>query len=324
MKHEVLKLFSLLTALALFVSACGVATPAQPTPDAAAIATSAVATVQAQYTQQAIQATPTSEGTSTPAFTATPTQQGTNTQPTVTTQPVASNGTQAIPCYKADFVQDVTIPDTMIIAPGTTFTKTWRVLNSGSCPWDSTYHLAFQSGEAMTTTTSIPMPQTVYPNQTVDLSVDMTAPDTEGPYTGYWRIVTPYGGTIGMGDYNAPLSVSITVSSNEGKSFAVTNVSYTMSRNPAKGCPASGTAFTFTATIQTDGEGDVDYYWERNPDDGTTVKGSVHFAGAGSKEVNWTWNLHPEAQKIDRWVALKTVAGSTIVWSKLTFNFNCP
>ena len=36
---------------------------------------------------------------------------------------------------KPVFVADVTIPDNTVIAPGTTFTKTWRVRNDGNCTW---------------------------------------------------------------------------------------------------------------------------------------------------------------------------------------------
>lgn len=49
----------------------------------------------------------------------------------------------------SEFVRDVNVPDGTHFAPGTPFTKTWRIRNSGSCPWDASYQLNFVSGERM-------------------------------------------------------------------------------------------------------------------------------------------------------------------------------
>jgi hypothetical protein len=38
---------------------------------------------------------------------------------------------------------EATIPDSTPFAPDTLFRKTWRVRNSGTCAWDSSYRLTF-------------------------------------------------------------------------------------------------------------------------------------------------------------------------------------
>jgi len=47
------------------------------------------------------------------------------------------------------FLDDVTIPDYSIVAPGSTLDKQWLVQNSGSCNWDSHYRLRLIAGDAL-------------------------------------------------------------------------------------------------------------------------------------------------------------------------------
>src|SRR5687768_18511207 len=77
---------------------------------------------------------------------------------------------------RAQFVTDVTVPDGTRYDPGATFRKTWRLRNIGTCPWTTAYTMVFDSGTQMSSTSSVALPTTVPPGQTVDVSVDMTAP----------------------------------------------------------------------------------------------------------------------------------------------------
>jgi hypothetical protein len=64
-------------------------------------------------------------------------------------------------------------------APNTPFSKMWRLKNTGTCTWDSTYPVAYLAGTALTQQPGywIVQPgQTVAPGQTVDVSVGMTSP----------------------------------------------------------------------------------------------------------------------------------------------------
>lgn len=92
----------------------------------------------------------------------------------------------------ATFVADVTIPDDTTLNPGLSFTKTWRMKNTGTSTWGSGYSWVYTNGDQMNAPGSISVPSTA-PNNTLDLSVNMTAPNTPGIYTGYWRMRNPQG-----------------------------------------------------------------------------------------------------------------------------------
>lgn len=114
---------------------------------------------------------------------ASPSGQGTITI-TVTSQP----------CNRASFVEDVTIDDNTNITVNTAFTKTWRLKNVGSCTWTSGYQLVFDSGDQMSGPSSQQLTTgTVAPGQTIDVSVNLTAPSNPGTYKGNWKIKEPGG-----------------------------------------------------------------------------------------------------------------------------------
>jgi hypothetical protein len=320
MKTNLVRNLAALVAVILFLSACSGAA----TPDAAAIATSAVQTVEARYTQEAVQIvvdeTPAPTLANTPTLTpkASPLPAATSTR-----QPVDSNGR---PCYAAVFLADVTIPDGMIVAPGSAFTKTWRIKNIGNCVWDQTYSLVLDSGDAMGTVVSVPLTTAVHPDQSVDLTVDLTAPDTNGEYTGYWRIATPFGGTFGVGINDQSLIVKINVTDKPNRDAGVSGIDIGLyQRTPAQGCNAKGAAYTFSATITANSAVNVTYHWMRNPDDGSKPEGGrLNFAAAGSKTVNFTWSFQPEAvQDIDRWVALAIDNPVPQISERIHFTFTC-
>jgi hypothetical protein len=310
----------ILIGISLLLGACsGGGTPAAPTPDANAIATSAVQTVEARYTEQAM-AAPTIASTPEPVS-----ELPTSTPEPATPAPQAQPQTGGPACLYATFVADVTVQDGMVMAPGATFTKTWRIKNIGSCPWDSGYKLVFESGDAMTTTTSAALPKTVYPDETVDISVNMTAPTTDGVYTGKWRIATPYGGTFGVGLNDQSLTVMVTVAKKTELGFRVFDVQYVVTRDPQTGCPAKGAVYTITATVFANSAGEVLYHWDRNPSDQSKPEsGKLVFSDAGSKVVSFVWTLKPDAvQGIDRWVALYIDSPNNEQFARTTFNFSC-
>lgn len=102
-------------------------------------------------------------------------------------------------CDAAAFVRDVTIPDGMTISPGGRFTKTWRLLNVGMCSWTPAYSLVFVSGDRLHAAASVVLPGNVDPGQTVDISMDMSAPANSGEYQGYWRLRNAAGTLFGIG-----------------------------------------------------------------------------------------------------------------------------
>lgn len=77
----------------------------------------------------------------------------------------------------ANFVADVTIPDGTLVEPGETITKTWRIRNSGTCTWDSSYtweQLNFGETKLNAAAESTPLTGEIAPGQTYDLSVSLT------------------------------------------------------------------------------------------------------------------------------------------------------
>ena len=176
---KVARLISILTVLILIISACNLPSNAPATEEPGnVVLTAAALTVQAQLTPSSSFSTPTLP---VPAATNTPSSVST-LSPTSTRPPAAS----ATPlCDLAQFIRDVNIPDGSQIAPGASFTKTWRLRNAGVCTWTG-YTLVFESGELMNGTAQ-PI-GTVGPGQDADVSVSFTAPTTPGSYRSYWRI----------------------------------------------------------------------------------------------------------------------------------------
>ena len=120
-------------------------------------------------------------------------------------------------CDAAAFVADVTVPDGSVFAANATFTKTWRLKNVGTCTWNTSYSLVFVQGSQMGGPASVAFTQSVAPGQTVDLSVNLTAPASNGQYQGYWALKNASGTVFGIGVYaNQPFWVLINVGSGGG------------------------------------------------------------------------------------------------------------
>ena len=140
----------------------------------------------------------------------------TGTPPTATPTRTPGPVTVTVPpstCDKVQFVADVNIPDGTTLAPGATFTKTWRLKNVGACAWSTSYQLVFFSGEQMGAASSAAFPRNVAVGQTVDISMNMTAPSAAGSYRGYWMFKNASGQLFGIGaQANKPWWVDIKVS----------------------------------------------------------------------------------------------------------------
>lgn len=131
--------------------------------------------------------------------------------PTVLTPPPAGTAEQgtrqptpeaeAIPSptgcgYWSEFVDDVTVPDGTEFAPGEGFDKTWRFRNNGCLDWPDGTQMIYWGGDQMGGPNAVDVPPTRF-NETVDISVPMTAPQEPDTYTGYWQIRAPDGAGVG-------------------------------------------------------------------------------------------------------------------------------
>lgn len=147
-------------------------------------------------------AVPTSTGGSTETPTNTP-------EPSQTGMPSATN--TPIPCDLAGWGSDITVPDGKKFNPGESFTKTWELHNVGSCAWTSGYQVVFAGGDQLGAPSSQSITSgSIAPGNSVQISVDMTAPDTPGTYIGNWKLKNPSGGLFSFNNNN-PFYVKIVV-----------------------------------------------------------------------------------------------------------------
>ncbi len=98
-----------------------------------------------------------------------------------------------------EFVTDLNIPDDSLFAPQTEFVKSWRLRNDGTCPWTSEYQLVHAGGDTVSEFITVPLPRVVAPGETIDLSLNVTAPDAEGTYRSNWQLSDAAGTPFGIG-----------------------------------------------------------------------------------------------------------------------------
>jgi hypothetical protein len=160
--------------------------PAAATEGPGAVFTRAAETVAAELTRVALAASPT-PNLPTNTFT-----------PVPTNTPAFTSTFTPIPCNLAQFVDDVTIDDYSEVNPGATFNKIWRLRNIGSCTWTTAYKVFFDDNNSMGLPAGYSQPLTmiVPPGQTVDISVNLTAPVANGTYRGDYSLREPGGQKI--------------------------------------------------------------------------------------------------------------------------------
>ncbi|MGV8026644.1 MAG: NBR1-Ig-like domain-containing protein [Anaerolineaceae bacterium] len=145
------------------------------------VATAIAQTVEAmnQQTPQVIYVvvTPESTAASLPTSTILPSITPKTNQPTNTPQP----------CNKAVAISE-TVPDNTEIKVGTSFEKSWRLQNIGTCTWNADYRVAFYSGDHMKGPNLQTLGVNVAPGEIIDIIIDQTAPDSAGTYKGIWKL----------------------------------------------------------------------------------------------------------------------------------------
>ena len=174
----------------LLLTACGAGT-AEPTAtlNMGPLQTDAVSTYAAGQTQTVLfQTTAILTGTLTPTLVSTLTP-GTPTAPSGTIPTTT-------PCYDLTYVLDVTIPDNTVMTPNKSFTKTWKVKNTGYCAWESGFKLVFTGWDAMGGTAQT-LTQKIFPGKEIELSIPLTAPNKTGKARSNWRMTTDSGAFFG-------------------------------------------------------------------------------------------------------------------------------
>jgi polar amino acid transport system substrate-binding protein len=104
------------------------------------------------------------------------------------------------------FVADLTFPDYnmtsfTLVPPNTPIQKGWRIRNTGSCTWNTSYVLRFVSGnhpEAGMGGAPTPIYGIVPPGSEYDIYVNLVSPSTPGIYQGIWSLTNPSGAAFGQ------------------------------------------------------------------------------------------------------------------------------
>ncbi len=197
--------------------------------------------------------------------------------PTTTPAPLAGGCTPNL-----QYVADVTIPDGTVVAPGATFTKTWRVLNNGTCPWDNSYAIAFVSGTQLASGAAQVPPAA--PGAMVDISLVMTAPTAFGTFTGNWQLRAPNGALVG-----ANLTTVINISNSSTPVPANTNTPVPTNTNtPQPGLPHIASFTCSPCTIVAGSSATLDYGLVSNANSATIDQGVGNIATPGHKTVSPT------------------------------------
>lgn len=132
------------------------------------------------------------------------------TQPPPTATPMPPTAAPQAPCDRAEWLGDVTLPVDSLMPVGSVLNKIWRVQNTGSCTWTTSYALVFTGGNLPPIATTIFLPGSVPPGQIVELSVTVTTPALSGVYQSTWMLRNASGQMFGVGPNGSdPLTARI-------------------------------------------------------------------------------------------------------------------
>lgn len=325
------------------LAACRPATPAVPTPtepDPGPVLTGVAHTAQARLTEM-VQQTPSPEPateTPLPSPTPSPTPEATSEE---TPSGVATATLAPRPGGAVDnsVMASETIPDGSQFQPGTAFTKTWRFLNNGSTTWTRGYELVHIGEALMGGASPVVVPVDVPPNQVVDLSVDLTAPNAPGTYRGYWRLRSPQGEFFGdrvwveiVVSTTAATQPSATstplpgttpeVTPTQAGSGVVSGVTLTFDNPTVSGaCPHT---FNLTSTFNLSDNATVTYQLEA----GSSTPG-FQFDLPGPQTVSLAAGAHTRSftltftNSVAGWVQMSITAPNAAVSEQANFSLTC-
>jgi hypothetical protein len=313
---------SILMLFALFVTSCGNANAETDT-----ISTAVAMTVSAQEMQRAqATATPISTASSpqgeagpTSASVATTTVQEVPTfAPPTAPGPVGSgNNCQVL----ANLVSE-TIPDGTIMQPDETFWKTWRLKNSGTCTWNSSYKIVYWSGDMMGGLQEYQFPDVVNPGEEVEVKLFLKAPAASGTFSSYWKLQSEWGTPFGVGQYDQPFYVQINVNDSSNPNYTVTSVTYNIVRDPAAGC-ATNVWYRVNATITTNGPATVRYQWLQSDGNNSGTGKTLKFTEAGSKTITREWSMHLGVTPGTKWMQIIIHEPEYQEFPQATFVYDC-
>ncbi|MBN1147300.1 MAG: hypothetical protein JXA78_08590 [Anaerolineales bacterium] len=332
---------SLIFLIALLFSACqlpaaGAPEPTKPEPQA--VFTSAAQTAEAmRLARAASTGAPVVEELIATAAAPTPTiplptQPLTPALPAATTAVPPTQGVSpAAGDEKAEFVEDVTIPDGTRVGPGKPFTKTWRLRNVGKTTWTTEYALVFIDGDLMGASPLVPLPSKVSPYEKVDISVDLIAPSNPGKYRGYWKLRNAQGQVFGVGP-NADEAIWVEINAEKAAAFEdgtpvsgepglVSNLSLAVNNANVYGvCPHT---FVFTVLFTLSAATPVTYSLEAGDSSGSLIRvppPTTRNLDAGSHSLVYELSF---VDAVDGWARLHITEPEEIFSNQVDFVLTC-
>ena len=103
------------------------------------------------------------------------------------------------------YLEDLSIPDGTLVAPGESLDKRWLVENTGSCNWDAGYSLRLVAGLDL----GVSETQDLYPSRSgssATIRMIFTAPSEPNTYRSAWQAYNPQGEAFGD-----PIFIEVTV-----------------------------------------------------------------------------------------------------------------
>ena len=100
-------------------------------------------------------------------------------------------------CLNSELVADVSIPTGTEIDANTTFTKTWKVKNTGTCTWNRDFKMVFVGGDMFGSDTT-KIRQEVGPGSNMEISLEMQAPGESGTISSAWQLASDSGQLFGQ------------------------------------------------------------------------------------------------------------------------------
>ena len=297
--------FATLVCLALVLASCAPAAANE-----SIIATSVALTVEAQdaETASAVTATP-------PPPTRTVTPLASGTALSTKAPPTAPTGGSALCTADATFVSE-TIPDGTILSPGATFTKRWRIQNTGTCPWNKTWKFVYFSGDLMGGATVYDFPAIALPGDTVEVPINLVAPLAGGSYRGNWKIQSPWGQVFGDSGSRNPFWVDVIVGSGTPENaktatvFGITNVTYTVERR----CTTANTFWHIYVNLTSNGPVNVVFNVEQSDGNGVR-KIPMSFTSATTQTYDYgEWGQRFTSSTNARWVTAIVTSPSYFEW----------
>lgn len=218
-------------------------------------------------------------------------------------------------CNTATFISETPL-DGATFSPGESFTKSWRLKNSGTCTWNGNYRTIYYSGDSISGAGTKYLNNSVAPGEKVDIVYTFKAPNTPGTYQTFFKLQDDEG--VSFAQFWVKFKVKSTSSpTSTPTTFAVTSVNFSSSDAvKTDTCPQT---FDYQAFITTNKAGTVSYHWEFSDGSSSSVQ-TLTYSAAGSKTVSGTWELNTTG---DYWVKLYIDEPNHQLFGTLDLSLTC-